>query len=180
MVLTALAVGVIVIYLFVSLGRAIFGGDKSTGQDPQADLTTNAADMSVEMKIRGPIVADEEFKTYVIQVSQTKRTLVIYKGYLQSQIIDSIELTNNIKAYDEFIHALAAVGMMKGTSSDTGFQGICATGKLYEFSVLSSGRAKKSLWTSTCKGSKGNLTASASSLQDLFIKQLPGAEKLIK
>lgn len=176
---------IIAVAAIVSLGQAVFkGGDSS---QPQADvgresLLNTGVDRSVTMTVRGPIVADENFRSYRIAVSPSSRTITTYKGYLQT-VIDTKALSNNTRAYDEFVHALDLANAMKGTAfegdkDDT--RGICATGVIYEFETVQSGQTIKRLWTSTCSGSKGSLAASVQQLKKLFVEQIPDAEALLR
>jgi hypothetical protein len=50
---------------------------------------------------------------------------------------------------------------------------------LYEFEVLNTSKTIKMLWTTSCSSASGSETADTSTLQELFIDQLPGAEKKI-
>jgi hypothetical protein len=180
-IIIVLLVVAIAIAALVSVGRAVFGGDSSNGTkvDPGVEsLLNTAVDHSVRMTVRGPLVADEQFRSYQITVDSSSRRLNTYSGYL-GQTIDSVQLGNNTKAYDEFVHALDRANLMKGTEledekNDT--RGICATGRVYEFEVLQGASVIKRLWTSTCKGSTGSLKASLSQVQKLFTNQIPDSK----
>ncbi len=168
----------IVIAALVSIGRAIFfgGGSQQPAVDPAVTAlhdTSGAA--SVEMLVRGPIVANENFRSYRIAVSPSSRTLTTYKGYV-GQVTANQTYDNNQQAYEQFVYALDKANMVKGTAltgdkDDT--RGVCATGKVYEFTVLQGDSAVKHLWTSTCSGSQGSFKASVSQVGNLFLKQLP-------
>lgn len=174
----------IVIAALVSIGRALFF---STPSQPAAvdqavtALHDTSGLASVEMDVRGPIVASENFHSYRIVISPSSRTLTTFNGY-QSQPGDTQQLANNQKAYEQFVYALERANMLKGTplsgdKDDT--RGICATGRVYEFSVLQGDTAVKHLWTSTCSGSSGSFKASVSQVGNLFLKQFPdGAKQL--
>ena len=177
-IIIVLLVVAIAIAALVSVGRAIFSGDTAKGPkvDPGVEsLLNTAVDRSVRMTVRGPLVADEQFRSYQITVDSSSRRLNTYSGYLD-QTIDSVQLGNNAKAYEEFVYALNRANLMKGNEledekNDT--RGICATGRVYEFEVLQGASAIKRLWTSTCKGSSGSLKASLSQVQKLFLNQIP-------
>ncbi|MEO5950758.1 MAG: hypothetical protein ABIQ04_04900 [Candidatus Saccharimonadales bacterium] len=173
----------IAVAALVSVGRALFsGGSTQTVNDSsQTSLISTAPDRSVRMTVRGSIVADENFRSYQETISPSDRTLTTYSGYLD-QPISSGQLANNIKAYEEFVFALNRANMMQGSiltgdSDDT--RGICATGKVYEFEILSGTQVEKRLWTSTCKGSPGSLKASVSQLESLFLQQIPTSKALL-
>jgi hypothetical protein len=183
-----LIVVALVIAAIVSIGRAVFsGGDSSSPDSSQVDtgraalLKTDDAH-SVQMTVRGPIVADENFKSYRVTVSPAERQMSVYKGYLEDRTTGK-RLDNNTKAYEQFVYALDKANMMKGDQPsddvDKDLRGICAGGYVYEFSVLETGSAVKRLWTSSCDGSKGTLDASKEQLSGLFLDQIPGSSDLV-
>ena len=143
----------------------------------QTTLISTSADRAVRMTIRGPIVADEDFRSYQIQISPNMRVLTLSKGYLNQQF-DNITLGNTIPSYEQFVYALNRAGMMSSsqlTGDDNDVRGICASGRLYEFEVLNAGKTVKMLWTTTCSNASGSETADASTLRQLFTDQIPGA-----
>jgi hypothetical protein len=175
----------VAIAVMVSVGRAIFGGD--TGTDTSKvdlgveSLLNTSVDRSVRMTVRGPIVADENFRSYQIAIDSSSRRITTYSGYLDTTI-ENIQLGNNTKGYEEFVYALNRANLMKGTElgadkDDT--RGICATGRVYEFEVLQGSSVVKRLWTSTCKGSAGSLKASVTQVQTLFNEQIPDSRKTL-
>jgi hypothetical protein len=186
----SLIVIALVIAAVVSIGRAIFnrGDSSSNDQTSQTDqgkeaLLDTSSGRSVQMTVRGPIVADENFTSYRISVSNSDRSMDVYKGYVEEQT-NGKALENNTQAYEEFVYALDKANMMKGNSAaddenKQDIRGICARGYVYEFAVLSGGNEVKKLWTSTCSGSKGTLDASKDQLSQLFLAQIPGSNELI-
>lgn len=184
-ILLVLIVVAIAIAGLVSVGRMIFGGDQpSEGQvDVGRDsLLNTSVDRSVRMTVRGPIVAEEEFRSYQITVSPSSRRLVTYSGYLESPT-ETKQYSNNVEAYEQFVHALDKANMMNGDAfegekDDT--RGICATGSVYEFEVLRADSSVKRLWTSTCRGSTGSFKASIEQVEGLFLEQIPDAQQVLK
>jgi len=169
-----------------SLARVLFFSGNSTNTVSQTDISKEAllntsADRAVYMTVRGKIVADESFRSYQIQITPSSRKIVTYQGYLDNEITN-ISLTNNIPAYEQFVYSLYKANLIKGTeltgeSNET--RGICATGFVYSFQIVKADKTVKQLWTSSCSGSKGSLSASYPQLSGLFIKQIPDADKLI-
>ena len=175
----------IAIAAIIALARAIFIDDgsqpTSTTDISREALLSTTNDRKVRMTVRGPIVADETFYSYRIEITPSSRNLVTYNGYLERQL-DAVNLTNNIPAYDEFVHALDKANLAKGTQledSQDDTRGICATGRLYDFAIISGDSVIKRLWTSTCKGSPGSLDASVGQLSNLFIEQIPNGSEII-
>lgn len=177
---------IIAIASLVSLARVVFFSGSSTSNTTQADvsrdaLLNTAAEHSVTMTVRGPIVADESFHSYKIDISPNSRTITTYAGYLNT-VVAQTSLGNSVASYGEFVHALDKANLTKGTQltgdkNDT--SGVCATGSVSQFTVYDGTTDVKDLWTSTCSGSKGSLDASVLQLTSLFVKQIPGADKLI-
>lgn len=185
-IILVLIVVAIAIAALVSVGKTIFGGgdQPSTAQTDTSEqaLLNTAAGNSVRMTVRGPIVADENFRSYRIAVDASGRNLTTYSGYLDQQLSNT-QLSNNVKAYEEFVYALNRANLVKGTplegdKDDT--RGICATGNVYEFEVLQGGMVTKHLWTSTCKGSAGSFKGSVEQVRSLFLNQIPDSKQLLK
>lgn len=187
-VLIALIV-VFAIFVLVSVGKLIFKpGEKTTVNQPANnqvapldELLDTSADRSVRVTVRGQIVANENFRSYQVVVSPSERRMVVYKSYL-SETIDSINISNNLPAYTEFVHALSKAGLARSKPFPAGaddVRGICASGTLVEFDLLKGGESVYHVWTSTCGGSKGSLGVSESGLRDLFLKQIPDNNKLL-
>jgi hypothetical protein len=176
----------IAIAALISLARAVFFSDgtqpASNADTSKTALLDTSTDHSVSMTVRGAIVADENYRSYQITVSPNSRSLTIYSGYLD-KVVNKINLTNNIPAYEEFVYALEKANYVKGTefSGDKNDRrGICATGKVYEFATLKAGSPVKTLWTTTCGNAKGSLSANSSALTSLFMKQIPGGQSIVR
>ena len=180
----------LVIAALVSIGRAVFnsGDGNSNEQTEQVDsdreaLLNTSTGRSVQMTVRGPIVAQEDFTSYRISASNGERSMKVYKGYLEEET-NGKTLSNNTQAYEEFVYALDKANMVKSRDvandeSATDLRGICARGYVYEYATVSGGNEVKKLWTSSCDGSKGTLNASKDQLSELFLAQIPGSKELI-
>lgn len=179
---TILTIIVIIVAIagLVALARLLFTGSSSSSNTPRVNvveqnLLNTGADRAVSMTVRGPIVAEEDFRSYRITVSPSSRQFQTYKGYLDT-IIDQQTLSNNTAAYEQFVYALSKANYAKGTPFEgerNDVRGICATGRVYEFNTLTSGDSTSMLWTSTCGGSPGSLRANAAQLSQLFLDQIP-------
>lgn len=173
----------------VALARALFfsGSSSDTSSPNQAtisreELLSTTDGSSVSMTVRGPIVADEDFRSYQITVSPTERRVQTFQGYLDTTI-DQQALGNNLAAYEQFVFALDKANMTAGRQLDeerNDIRGICATGRVYEFKVLKAAEATQTLWTSTCSGSGGSLRANVTQLTQLFTNQVPDAQRIIR
>jgi hypothetical protein len=171
----------LVIAAVVSIGRMMF--TNSSTSSPAGVETTESVlsalhetgdSRSVRWTVRGPIVADEQFKTYTITVGPTARSFVTRSGY-EEQVIDTKTYRNNTSAYEQFVYALEKAGIANTRSAgDIDFRGVCAThGLAFRYESLQNGTAEHSLWTTTCGGSKGTMTANIGQIQALFVNQIP-------
>lgn len=182
-----LIIVVVAIAALTSLTRAVFFSGNSSTTTTSVDtartaLLSTTADRAVRLTVRGPIVADESFHSYQITITPSSRTLTTYTGYLDTQV-DQIALGNNIPSYEQFVYALDKANLEKGTpltgdKNDT--RGVCATGRVYQFDILSGSTNVKNLWTSTCSGSTGSLDATISQLTNLFVSQFPTSSNVIR
>jgi hypothetical protein len=185
-IVLVLIVIIVAVVALVSVARTLFFSGNAT---PSATPTVNSGkqaltniqpEYSVRMTYRGPIRAQEKFNSYAITITPETRNMTTYVGYIGQQL-ETSQLTNNTQAYEQLVFALNRAGLMDGTplSGDADDRrGICATGTVYEFDVLKSGSSIQNLWTSTCKGSKGSLTANVSQVSRLFQLQIPDFSKL--
>ena len=179
-------IAVIAIAALISLARVIFF--PATTSTPVEEDTSRVSLLdssnghSVRMNVRGPIVADEEFNSYQITVSNNNRNIKTYTGYLDT-IVEQINLGNSVPAYEQFVHALDKADLADGVElegENDDLRGICATGRVYEFFILEGGASVKHLWTSTCNGSRGSLDANVNQVSELFVRQIPDADSLIR
>lgn len=183
---TVLTVIVIIIAIvgLVALARFLFFPGSSNPQlvdTSEQQLLSSVDGSAVSMTVRGPIVADENFRSYQITISPSSRTIKTYTGYLGA-VLDQRTLTNNVAAYEEFVHALNKANMVAGQPFEgerNDVRGICATGRVYEYNLLRNNQPVETLWTSTCGGSKGSLRANADQLTQLFRAQIPESRALI-
>lgn len=181
-ILIAVVVIALIVAALVSLGRMLLTGNSNNNQTAvtesekiRSDLLDTSSGRGVRFTERGPIIADEEFKSYQIVITPTTRTYTTYNGYLD-RVISSKVFQNNDKAYEELVYALdkAYVYKVRDTQGNDDIRGTCATnGRLYIFETTNIDTATHTLWTSTCKGSPGNMGATLSQVKALFVNQVP-------
>ena len=182
-IILVIIVVIVAVAALISLGRTMFGGGDeqasplatSTAVSGKKALVNTTGEYSVKMTWRGPITADENFRSYAISVANDARNMTTYKGYVGTQI-DAVTLDNNNDAYTQFVYALDRAKLMDGTplnDDENDTRGICATGSVYEFAVMQGTKTIQKLWTSTCRGSLGSLTANLAQVNRLFQQQIP-------
>ncbi|NCU38222.1 hypothetical protein EOL96_04175 [Candidatus Saccharibacteria bacterium] len=173
----------LVVAALVSVGRMLFaGGDSSSGGGETTDAVVTALrdtsqDRSVRWTVRGPIVADENFRSYQITVGPNSRTYTVYAGYLE-QVLDTKTYSNNFAGYEQFVFALdkAGVGVARD-AKNAEIRGVCATqGFAYVVETLNDDKPDHMLWTTSCSGSKGTMVATVPQVHALFVNQIPDFE----
>jgi hypothetical protein len=176
---------VLLIAAIVSIVRGISRShDDSTAVVPEDDtslITTNIPDTRVEIVVRGPLVADENFASYRVSISQSERVMNVYRGY-QKELVESRTLPNNDVAFRQFIEAIDKQNFTRDTGAEVGdsLDGVCAIGQVVTFNVYKNGDLAKMLWTSTCNGAPGNFGGNLDRIRLLFSLQIPDFNSLIR
>jgi hypothetical protein len=195
-IILGLIIAGLVIAALVSIGRTFFGSGGSSGSTSKSPspspsvqvnagkqaLTSTSSDRSVQLTVRGPIVADESFHSYTVTITPSSRNMTTYTGYM-GQTVDNVQLSNNTPAYEQLVYALNRAKLMDGTplTGDANDErGICATGSIYEFQVLQGTNSIQKLWTSTCAGSPGSLKANLGQVTNLLEQQIPTFSALVQ
>lgn len=186
-ILLVVVIIIVAVAAVITIGRSLLGGGSSdspsqpdqTSVGRTALLSTDIS-RSIQLTVRGPIVASESHRSYRITISPESREMTTYEGYL-GKVLDTKSFSNNSVAYTELVHALDKRRMMDGrelTEEQNDLRGICASRKLYEFETLASGETVVKLWTSDCDGSRGSALANVSEILDMFLKQIPDGRKM--
>lgn len=187
-ILLVIVIMIVAIAAVIAIGRALLGGGSSndstntavTDEGRTALLTVDTS-RSVRLTVRGPIVSNENFRSYRVTISPEERDITTYEGYLE-KVIETKKFDNNNRAYEELVHALDKRRMMDGrvlTEEQNDLRGICASGQIYQFDTLVNGETVRSLWTSDCDGSKGSATANVSEVINMFLNQIPEGRKIV-
>ena len=184
-ILLVIVITIVAVAAVIAIGRALFGKNDSGQTDQnvntgQVALLSTEEGRAVRLTVRGPIVANENFRSYSVIISPSSRDMTTYEGYLDKEI-NQKKLDNNMKAYTELVYALDKRKMMYGTQlteQQNDLRGICASGKVYKFETLKDNSVVKSLWTSDCSGSKGSAQANVNEILDMFLKQIPDGKKM--
>ena len=176
-----LVIAATIIVAIISIVKAVSSNISNSNSDTSyQSLLSTDANASVKMSVRGAIVGDDEFRSYQIVVTPNKRTLVVYKGYTDT-IIKTVELSNNVAAYREFVYALAKFGLANGSQSsdENASVGVCPSGYVYQFDIQKDGSSVKTLWSSSCSSARGTLSGSYKKYRELFISQITDGQDII-
>ena len=172
----------LIIAALVSVARMVFfsgGGDKAKEEgdqriDIREEVLTTTENRGVRYTVRGPIVADENFRSYQITITPLNRSMTVYQGYLERPL-ETFSYANNTRAYEQFVYALDKANIAETRDAkQEDLRGVCANnGRAYQFEVMDNGYTKEAVWTSTCGGSKGTMVASVKQVHQLFANQIP-------
>lgn len=186
-ILLVIVITIVAVAAVIAIGRALLGGNKQATDTTQPDagrtaLLSTDSTRSVRLTVRGPIVAQEKFRSYQVTISPDTRVMTTYEGYLDKELATK-KLDNNLPAYEQLVYALDKRKMMNGvqlTEEQNDLRGVCASKKIYQFETLVNGEVVKKLWTSDCEGAKGSARANVSEILDMFLKQIPDGNKMAR
>ncbi|QWQ32354.1 hypothetical protein KOY48_00420 [Candidatus Minimicrobia naudis] len=92
-ILLVIVITVVAVAAVIAIGRALFGkndsGQTTTDQNVnvgQVALLSTDVGSAVRLTVRGPIVANENFRSYSITISPESREMTTYEGYLDKPI----------------------------------------------------------------------------------------------
>lgn len=188
-ILLVIVITIVAVAAVIAIGRSLLGGGSSSNtsentvvtDEGRVALLTVDTSRSIRLTVRGPIVSNENYRSYQITISPESREITTFRGYLD-EVIDTKKFDNNVRAYEELVHALDKRRMMDGralTEEQNDLRGICASGQIYQFDTLVNGETVRSLWTSDCDGSKGSATANVSEIINMFVGQIPDGRKIV-
>ena len=157
------------------------GSDSATVAPPVVLADHASESNSVSYLVDGVINSPEKHRAIQITVSNTVRTLQVFSGYQGNELIVKT-YPNNVESYKEFLAALQTIGSTnydtKATSDN--YLGQCPFG--YRFVIRTSGfkDVPEMLWTTSCSDSSGNFRGNLEQINQLFKKQIPDYDAVIK
>lgn len=185
-ILLVIVITIVAVAAVIAIGRSLLGGGSSTSSndtaldDGRTALLSVDTSRAVRLTVRGPIVADERFRSYRVVITPDSRRMTTYEGYLDKEI-ETKRFNNSFRAYEELVYALDKRRMMDGRNlaeEQNDLRGICASKLLYQFDTLVNGEVVRSLWTTDCEGSKGSALANVSDVINMFLSQIPDGRKM--
>lgn len=131
-------------------------------------------------KVEGPVVANEDQRSYTITVSQNVVTMKTFANYGKTLIAEK-SYKNTPAAFETFLSALAnanVTGLARNASTEFTFedQGVCATGRKF-FVELDTNIFR---WTTSCGKGTGNAGFAMSPISNLFQRQVPDFSDLTR
>lgn len=165
------------IWGIIAIARNIFKPKKApSAVVQQAVLSDYAkAGTSVKLQVGGPIVGDEKYVSYQIQITESSRTITTFAGYQQT-VTNSKQYDNNAQAYQTFLRALERenfLARLRGSTSDD-YTAVCTAGKRYVYVLTDQqGATVSQLWNSACsKKNPGTAGGNTAAVRSLFKAQI--------
>lgn len=180
-ILVVIIIAAVIVFGLVSLVRSFTSSGKkeSKTQILTSQLLDTDSDRSVSMTVRGPIVGDEAFRSYSIMISPTNRVFTTWQGYNHTKTLHSETLGNNTTAYTQFVNALNYAGYTKtSTVSSNDTNGLCASGRVYDFVLAQGANSLNDRWTTNC-GVKGSFSGNGAAIRMLFLLQIQDAQEQV-
>lgn len=181
-VLLIIIIAIVLISGIVFLAQSLFsGGGNQPVQSGDSSLLTEPTDSTaVVMSVRGPVTACEHHYDIQLEISATKRLLVITTGYDNPVEVKRIELDNDKGAFTDLLLALDAAGYASKTENAVSKNdGLCATGQLITFTLKDGDGTKSDAWTTSCAAVTGNFAGQSSAVIQLLLDQIPGSRDAI-
>ena len=180
-------VGLVAILVLILIGWGLFTIAQNVFNPSRGeDLNANAAFTETDVKstgsarfiVDGPVVANEEHRSYEIAVSQNVVSMKVYKNY-GGVLIAQKSYPNTSDSFDAFLSALDNYNITartKKTTVDNDFEelGVCPSGKRYIVELDESIRR----WSTSCSNKQGTAGFSMSRVRSLFQKQVPDYREL--
>jgi hypothetical protein len=143
-----------------------------TQTDPSTDFLVESTKVA-KYSVDGPIVANENHRSYTITVTESQVIMKTYKSYGQIELGQK-SYPNTAAAYSAFLSALTnanVTAMKRNATTDASFsdKGVCATGRKFILDLDSS----LSRWSTSCDTKQGNAGSNMGRVGNLFQRQVP-------
>lgn len=166
----------------ISLARNIFNGsdNNNTAVVQKIELADYArANTAAKLTVGGPIVGDDQYVSYEIEVAENFRKITVFKGY-EKTIISEKTYDNNYEAYRTFLQALERINYttkVKGASDDE--TAACSTGRRFVYGLEDQGETVSRLWSTSCTSKLGSMAGSGVAARALFKAQIPDYKTIL-
>ena len=181
-----IAVGVIALILITwglfTIASNIFRGGETLGETDLNSSNIQLVETTAvaRFEVLGPIVANEDQRSYEITVSQNVVTMKTYKNYGKILIAEQ-SYQNTPVAYDNFLSALInldVTDLSRGSSTELEFEdlGVCPNGRKFIVSLDSD----TTRWSTSCNRNEGNAGFNMTPVGRLFQAQVPDFSDLTR
>lgn len=169
------AVGLIVL-VFILIVRGFNRGD--------SEIQTNMVDYAktqtvVRMVEEGEVNADQDHRSISVVIGRASNTIDLVQGY-EGHVLQTKSYPSNEDAYATFLRALQLQGYTKGDADPQkqDSRGVCPTGKVYTFEIITGSATVQKLWTTSCGG--GTFKGKSAVIRQLFRAQIPDYSEVIR
>ncbi len=166
----------LIIVVFILVLRGFGGGGKPAVQTELIDFAKT--ETVIRMTVEGPVNVDQDHRSAVVTIGRSSNNIQLIKGY-EGAVLQAQDYPSNENGYATFLRALDLQGYTKGNNDPEkqDSRGVCPTGKVYTFEIITGSDNVQELWTTSCGGGtfKGNLGV----IRTLFRAQIPDYAKII-
>lgn len=182
-----LLVIIVVVLLLVLIGWGLFsiasnifrgvgGGDDITPVSSYNVTSTATARFIVD----GPVVANENHRSFEIEVAENVVSMTVYGSYGQ-RVIEEKSYRNTTESFDTFLSALEnerVTDRFGDTDEEDDHEeiGVCPRGRRYIVELDSAVRR----WSTSCRNSEGTAGFNMRSIRSLFEDQVPNYRDLVR
>lgn len=167
---------ILIVWGLFTIASNIFrgnGDDETNTIQIEEDRSTVQATAVAAYKVTGPIVANEDQRSYTIVVSANTVTMKTFGSFGKTLIAEK-SYTNTPIAFESFLSALAnanVTALQRNASTEFTFedQGVCARGRKF-FVELDTNIFR---WSTSCGKNEGNAGFNMSPVSTLFQRQVP-------
>lgn len=170
-----LAAVALVIVVFILIIRGFSGGDKK--------LETELADYAktetvMRMVVEGKVNADQDHRSVTVVVGRSSNTVSLVQGY-EGHVLQTKTYESNEDAYATFLRALQLQGYNNGNDDPDkqDSRGVCPTGKVYTFEIITGSATVQRFWTTSCGG--GTFRGNVGVVRQLFRAQAPDYSDIV-
>ncbi len=164
-----LAAVALVIVVFILIIRG-FGGRKPGLETQLVDYAKTETVM--RMVVEGKVNAEQNHRSLTVTVGRSSNVIELVQGY-EGHVTESKTYESNENAYATFLRALQLQSYDKGDDNPDkqDSRGVCPTGKVYTFEIITGSATVQRFWTTSCGG--GTFRGNTGVVRQLFRAQAP-------
>lgn len=174
---------VLSIWGITSITRSIFKPKKTTAPTTQQVVLSEYArgGTAVKLQTGGPIVGDEKYVSYEIEVTETFRKMTTFAGYQQVPT-NTVQYDNNLEAYRNFLRALERNSFLTQIRNTEGldYTAACPTGRRFNYILTDQKEQISNLWNTSCSATKGTMGGNGTAIRSLFKAQITDYDTLLQ
>jgi len=179
-------IAVFAIVVIIAIGALIFfirqlSHPAGSGASPSPTPVSRSSIDEVKLTVQGPIVANEQFVSEVLDITPTQRSLTASVTY-GNNLVTSQTLDNNSDAFNQLLGALLDAGLIQsvhGRNIATSAGSTCPQGLRFTYETFDTGGTTlTSLWASTCSTANQSFAGNLQLTNQLVRAQFPNISRL--